>query len=324
MNQVSINVLILGTLGWLSPILYGFYIYANWRRYPEYHENLEKTMLWGVLVMGIYGTWQYFTLPEWDRVWLINSELTTSGNPFPQQFRVWSTMNSGEPFAAVMSTALILNLNTRGSLVVNSSIFGYITLLLTLVRSAWVGWIGGIIFLFTISKPKFQRQLFVIMTTIVLAVIPLILASSFSEGIGDRLSSLTDLGNDDSANARFSSYSLLNNVLKNWIGQGLDGVSLDSSFLSILTQLGIVGGVPYIFGLVALIVVALRTAKYTSNNSSKIMLAAAFTCIIRIPVNNAVVGVSGLLLWGCLAFALAGAKYSRWQVMKDPIPPINL
>jgi hypothetical protein len=324
MNHVSINVIILGTLGWLSPILYGFYIYINWRRYPEYHKNLEKTMLWGVLVMGVYGIWQYFTLPEWDRVWLIDSQLTSAGNPFPQQFRVWSTMNSGEPFSAVMATALILNLNARGSLVINSSIFGYISFLLTLVRSAWVGWIGGIIFLLAISKPKFQKQLLVMMTTIILAVIPLILSSSFSESIGGRLSSLTDLENDNSASVRISSYSVLSDALNNWIGQGLNGVSLDSSFLSILSELGILGAVPYMFGLTALIVVALRTAKYASGNSSKIMLAAAFTCIIRIPVNNAVVGVSGLLLWGCLAFALAGAKYSRWQAMKICVPPIDI
>lgn len=318
-NHVDSSKLILATLAWLSPILYGFYIYINWRHYPEYHKNLEKNMLWGVLVMSLYGIWQYFTLPEWDRLWLINTELTTAGNPFPQQFRVWSTMNSGEPFSAVMATALVLSLNAKGSLSVASSISGYITFLLTLVRSAWLGWLGGIIFLFAVSKPKFQKQILAMMTAIIVVVLLLIMASSFSESIAGRFSSLGNLEDDGSANARISSYSVLSDALNNWLGQGINGVSLDSSLLSMLSELGILGTVPYAFGLLSLIVVAMRSTKYASDNSSKVMLAATFTCIVRLPVNNALVGVSGLLLWGCLAFALAGAKYSRWQTMKKTV-----
>jgi hypothetical protein len=320
MNHVASNKLILAALGWLSPILYGFYIYVNWRRYPEYQKNLETNMLWGVLVMGVYGVWQYFTLPEWDRLWLVNTEMTTTGNPFPQEFRVWSTMNSGEPFSAVMAAGLILNLNAKGSLSATSSIFGYISFLLTLIRSAWLGWIGGIAFLFIVSKPKFQKKILAMMTAIIIVVVPLIMFNSFSESIGGRFSSLGNLEEDDSATVRVSSYAGLNDALNNWIGQGTHGVSVDSSLLSMLGELGIIGTVPYAFGLLSLMVVALRSAKYASDNSSKIMLAATFTCIVRLPVNNALIGVSGSLLWGCLAFSLAGAKYSRWQTTKKNIP----
>jgi hypothetical protein len=320
MNHVATNKLIISALAWLSPILYGFYIYINWRRYPEYQKNLEKNMLWGVLVMGAYGVWQYFTLPEWDKLWLINTEISAAGNPFPQEFRVWSTMNSGEPFSAVMATALILNLNSKGSLSATSSIFGYVSFLLTLIRSAWLGWVGGIVFLFAVSKPKFQKQILLMMTAILIVVVPLTMTSSFSESIGGRFSSLSNLGDDNSANARVSSYTALNDALNNWLGQGTNGAGLDSSFLSMLSELGILGTVPYAFGLLSLIVVALRSAKYASDNSSKIMLAATFTCIIRLPLNNTLIGVSGSLLWGCLAFALAGAKYSRWQIAKNNIP----
>jgi hypothetical protein len=49
--HIPIQKLLLGTLGWLSPIFYGFYIFVNWRRYPEYQKNLEQTMRWGILIM---------------------------------------------------------------------------------------------------------------------------------------------------------------------------------------------------------------------------------------------------------------------------------
>ena len=84
----------------LTPILFGFYFFVNWRNYPQYRECILRTFLWGVLMTGIYGVYQYLVAPEWDRLWLINSgDLVISmGKPEPLMIRVWSTMNSPGTF----------------------------------------------------------------------------------------------------------------------------------------------------------------------------------------------------------------------------------
>ncbi|NJO95300.1 MAG: hypothetical protein HC764_03985 [Pleurocapsa sp. CRU_1_2] len=64
-NQLSLkSVTIL--LSWLPPILFGFHLFINWQIYPSYRRNFQRVFLWGVLVMGTYGIWQFFMQPPWD------------------------------------------------------------------------------------------------------------------------------------------------------------------------------------------------------------------------------------------------------------------
>jgi hypothetical protein len=316
LHQTPWAKLILGTLGWLSPIMYGFYIFINWRRYPEYQKNFEKILTWGILVMGIYGIFQYLTLPEWDRLWLINAEFNVAGNPFPREIRVWSTMNSGEPFSAVMAAGLILILNGRSPLAAGASVAGYVTFLLTLVRAGWLGWLAGMFVLFATSTAKFQGRLIFLGVTVTSLVLPIAISNNFFETISTRFSTFSDLENDGSANARQSAYAGINSALGNILGDGISQLSLDSSIFSLLGELGWVGGIPYLFGLLGLIVACWKTSSHLLDNSSRLMFAASITCLVRIPLNNALVGVSGMFLWGCLAFFLAGAKYSHYQIEK--------
>jgi hypothetical protein len=309
--QVPWDKLILGSLGWLSPIMYGFYIFINWRRYPEFRKNFERTLTWGIFVMGIYGIFQYLTLPEWDRLWLINAEFHVAGNPFPREIRVWSTMNSGEPFSAVMAAGLILLLNGRSPLVAGASVAGYITFLLTLVRAGWLGWAGGMLVLFATSTPKFQGRLVFLGVAFTGLVLPISIASSFSDVIGARLSTFSDLENDGSVNARQDMYQQLGAALEDFLGHGIRSFGSDSAIFSLLGEFGWVGGIPYIFGLLGLIFACWKTPRYLLNDSSRLMFAAAVTGLVRIPGNSSLVGVSGMLLWGCLSFFLAGAKYSH-------------
>ncbi|MGA7934752.1 MAG: O-antigen ligase domain-containing protein, partial [Kovacikia sp.] len=102
---------ILNFLGWITPILFGFHLYVNWRSYPEYSQNTQRTFFWGTLVMGVYGVVQFLIAPEWDKYWLTNVQangIFTFGNPEPLGIRVYSTMNAPQPFAAVIMAGLIL------------------------------------------------------------------------------------------------------------------------------------------------------------------------------------------------------------------------
>jgi len=48
---------LIALLDWLAPLLIGFHLFVNWRDYPSYRQNLERTFVWGVLIMG--GVWNH-------------------------------------------------------------------------------------------------------------------------------------------------------------------------------------------------------------------------------------------------------------------------
>jgi hypothetical protein len=312
--DIPIQKLLLGTLGWISPIFYGFYIFINWRRYPEYQKNLEQTMRWGILLMSIYGIFQYLNLPEWDRSWMINSEMNVAGNATTGEIRVWSTMNSGEPFSAILAAGLIMTLGGKGIVPLSASIAGYITFLLALIRSAWLGWLGGMLCLFLISKPRFQGRLIFVTLTLVSLIVPLVASGVFGDSIGIRLSTFSDLENDASASGRQVAYSELDTAITNFLGGGIQDLRLDSSIFSLLGELGWVGGIPYILGLGGLVYACwLSASEPNASSKSKLMLAAAVTCLVRIPVNTTLTGIGGMLLWGSLSFSIASSKYIQHQ-----------
>jgi hypothetical protein len=178
-------------LDWLVPLTFGFHLLVNWQNFPSYYRNIQRTFVWAILGMGIYGVFQFTALPEWDRLWLINSNMIgATGTPTESGgMRVWSTMQSGEQFAAFMASGLLLLFSNTGILSLSSSAFGYLGLLLSTVRSAWIGWLVGLFTLSTSLKAKQQIRLIIIVAVVAMIVIPLATQGIFSEKIGDRLSS---------------------------------------------------------------------------------------------------------------------------------------
>ena len=148
---------IVSLMGWISPILFGFHLFINWRDYPSYRQNIQRTFLWCVLVTASYGIYQYLVAPEWDRFWLIETKLYTSmGNPEPLGLRVWSTMNSPLHFSVVMLAGNILLFINKGNLRIPGLAVGILSVLLTSVRTAWGGFIISLITLLVSLKGGFQ------------------------------------------------------------------------------------------------------------------------------------------------------------------------
>ena len=78
MINKSIPVAGAAFIDWLAPIPFGFHILVQWRNYPEFRRNLERTFIWGVLVMGIYGLIQHLTPPAWELFWVENSDMISA------------------------------------------------------------------------------------------------------------------------------------------------------------------------------------------------------------------------------------------------------
>ena len=305
-------VVVRETMDWLAPVAFGFHLFVQWRDYPNFRQNLQRVFLWGVLIMGVYGVIQFMALPDWDRLWLFESNMVTAaGRPDKSGgMRVWSTMQSGEPFAAFMAAALLLILTSSSTLSIPASIAGYLTFLLAMVRSAWIGWFAGMLTLLGSLKVKFQIRLLIMAIVLAISVVPLATTEPFSEKITGRLESLSNVQQDNSAKGRQSDFQeSIVLALASGIGQGIGGGTRDSAILSTLFDLGWLGTLLYIGGLVPLIVRLFLMPISHIDPFIGAARAVVASVLVRIPVNGTFVGVSGVVLWTFIGLSMAASRY---------------
>lgn len=314
-------------LDWLTPLLLGFHFFVNWRDYPKLSQNIQRTFLWGVMVTGVYGVLQYLIAPEWDRLWLIESGMTSvAGSPGPLGMRVWSTMNSPGPFANMMMAGLLLLFSSQEALRIPAAGFGYLTLLLTLVRSVWAGWLLGLLTLISSLKAHLQMRLIITVFIIAMCVFPLTIIEPFSEKISSRFQTFSNLEDDSSFNARSENYdNNLSLALSNGLGNGIgsswvvndNGVLqqgvFDSGILETFFTLGWFGAVPYLGGLVLSLFTVIQYSEARFDPFMSAARAISISNCALLILGSALLGFSGLLLWGFLGITMAAHKYYQHQ-----------
>ena len=307
---------VLSFQGWISPILFGFHLFVNWRDYPSYRQNIERTFLWGVLVTGAYGVYQYLIAPEWDRLWLVETKLYTSmGNPEPLGMRVWSTMNSPLHFAAVSIAGLMLLFTNQGFLRVPASVFGYLAFMLTTVRTAWGGWFVAFITFTTSLKPRLQMRLIVTILVMAACTVPLATIDPFSQVILSRFSSFSNIGEDQSLNDRQALYNLLfNEALNEFIGKGIGSTGpIDSGILELLFSFGWLGIIPYVSGIFMLFFSLFQSREVRNDPFASCARAISFSFISMLPGSGMTSGLFGMLFWGFIGIGMAAIKYHKHQ-----------
>jgi hypothetical protein len=317
-------------LDWICPIVFSLYYVLNWRLYPEYAKVIRQVFLWGVLLTGAYGIYQYLVAPQWDRLWLIESNLVSAGRPEPFQMRTWSTMNSPGAFAIFISSGLLLLLTSYSPFAIPVSGVGYLAILLSLVRTAWLGWLGGVIMLFTSLKPIFQGRLLISGLLILGCAIPLVTMEPFAATINTRIESLTNPAEDNSFVGRVDIYDGgFFDALMNPVGNGLgaswfvqngkaQSLVVDSGFIDLFMSLGWIGAVPYIIGLVMLLFGASKIRQRWKDDSfiSTGFSIGLITCLQMI-ITTTLTSLAGISAWSFLGLALAADRYYRAKLRED-------
>jgi hypothetical protein len=290
---------------------------VNWQYYPEYRQNIQRTFLWGVLVMGAYGVVQYLVAPEWDRLWLIQAIKTggtSFGIPEPLGIRVFSTMNSTGPFAFVMMGGLLLLLSGKGTLRLFATVVGYLSFLLALVRTAWGGWVVGLLVVMSSLKAHLQMRLIITILMVGICTFPLTTMEPFSEIINSRFETFSNVQEDGSYKARSASYNrVLGVAILEPIGYGLGHPGFDSGFIDIPIALGWLGGIPYMGGLILLLFKVMQCTERRFDPFMSSALGVGLSNLAIMPLGNPTGGVQGVTLWGFLAMVLAGHKYYQHQ-----------
>ena len=306
-------------LNWLCPLLFGLHLYRNWPRYEEYRGAIARSFLWGALVLGIYGIYQYFQPPVWDRLWLEGVKLAMTGGSFGEpealQIRVWSTMNAPGPFANTMMVALLFLFAIRSPIKLPAAIAGYTSLLLSAVRTAWLSWVVGLIWILKHSNPRMMVRFVLSAALLVVCVMPLLSDPRMANVIGDRVKTFTDLQGDESFADRKEMYRVLvSDAVDNPFGHGLrnleiaHGMAVDSGILAVIFSLGWLGSMLFAAGIVSLFLK--KTTWFASGDElPEVGKAIMIAILAQVVGGNIFVNVTGAMFWMLSGICLAAGKF---------------
>jgi hypothetical protein len=308
-----------GLLNWLCPLLFGVHIYLNWPSYEGHRRAIGRTLLWALLILGLYGIYQFFAPPIWDRVWLENGSIgqisPSFGQPEPLRVRVWSTMNSPAPFANAMMAGLLLLLTIRSALKLPAAAAGYLAFLLSMVRTAWLGWFVGFFLMLKNINPRVIIRIFLSAVVLVICLLPLLNDPRLATVIGDRVKTFTDLGHDESFGDRLEMYRVLvSDAASNPFGHGLKnlevshGFPVDSGILVMVFSLGWLGTFLYALGIMSLFLKT-QPAPEIQDEFYKAGKAIVIAMLAQLIGANIFVNVTGAIFWTFTGMLLAASPY---------------
>jgi hypothetical protein len=315
-GSVTLAADIYGFLTWSTTLLLGLHLYIRWPSYEMQRQAIHKSFLWATLLLGFYGIVQYILAPPWDIAWLegVGVNGVTFGRPEPYMIRVFSTLNAPGPFALMMQTGLLLlfAIRTRYKFLINA--VGYFAFLLSQIRTAWLGWLLGVVVIVSSYRGSPLRRAVLGLLLLPACVLPIMLVPTVAQAVEDRFSTLLHVSQDDSFQDRQDMYqTMLPEILKKPAGQGLLDASevsvvrsgIDSGIVQIPLKLGCAGAV--LFG--AGVFLALRTMLTPNKQNIKRGLAeetsvyrAICLCLIAEVISgNSFLGLGGLSYWIFLA-----------------------
>lgn len=317
---------ILDFMGWVAPIFFGFHLFTHWRDYPHYRRALQRTFLWGVIVMGGYGVIQYLTAPPWDQYWMTNAllyeGLNSIGTPEPLGIRVFSTLNAPQPFASIMMAGLLLLLTIPSRKQIFAGGLGAISALLSLARSAWLSLIVGLLVFVPSLRQGLQIRLIGSLLILLLVTVPVVFTEPIASAILPRVQSLINTSGDNSARDRAEGYQrLLGQAFSDITGHGMGFVlqdssigSRDSGILSLWFKLGWLGALPYLLGIGLLVSSLFSTTVSQFDLFASAARAIAVGTFAQIGFNIVTTGQFAMVLWAFLGIGMAARQYHSHQI----------
>ena len=318
---------------WFLPMMLGAYLIVHWERYPEHRESLGKAFIWGLIITGVYGVYQFISPPQWDRYWMMQSQMDSIGRPEPFAVRVFSMMNAPGPFAYVIEGALLLMLAYRGRFRTFAIVAGTAAFLLSLVRSAWLGILLGFALYFIYAPWRNPGRAIIRGAATITAIAVLAFGASFflptdriREAAAQRMATLTNISGDYSYRERKGDLGgHLENIGQDFVGEGLGstGTSVglnrpvvgirdfDNGVLEIFYALGWIGGLLFVAGLGWFVVPLLRKGEERHDDFARAARAAGVAILCQAIFGNVFANVSAAIMWTCLGLHAASRRYAR-------------
>jgi len=315
-------------LNWGAPLLFGLHLALEWRRFPRMRSVLTQVALWGLLATAIYGLVQFVDPPSWDRAWVIDAEMYSVGVPVPFLIRVFSTLNAPGPYAVFLIFAVLIGLPAPQRWKFVALALGLTALLLTKTRSAWAAFLLGALVLQLRQPLRNLPRQWIALAVVLLLAAPAITHPRVLRAVAGRAASLASLEDDRSYRERLqiTNYAV-GRIEHNVVGDGLgllggagklqvangqkfSASGLDSGVLEIVSVMGWMGGALYIFALLGVVIMIVRERSARRDAVANGAAAAAIAILVAAFFGNVFNGVSGVLFWSAVGFAVAGRSYA--------------
>jgi putative inorganic carbon (HCO3(-)) transporter len=290
--------------------------------------SLARSLLLALPFMAIYGIYQYFAIPEWDRVWVETTNFVTAGAPEEGHVRVWSTLNSPGTFGMTLGIGLVYALGSQrfGPVRLAAVAVMIVALALTYLRSAWVALAVAALALLVASRGRYGPRIAVALA-IAFVGVPALAGGGTGEAITGRFTSLGDLGGDTSAQERqATTLSLVPQTLSKPLGSGFGSAGeasrlshpgsdfryTDNAYLSLLYQVG-----PFGFLLLAAAAApgvrrAWRLARRrTSGPVSLALFGVIVFSLVGMFTGDLLFGITGIAFWYVLGMAIGRDEATR-------------
>jgi hypothetical protein len=322
-------------LVWAVPVLMATHLAIHVDDYPMHRATLISTFAWGALVMGAYGLIQYFVAPPWDTFWMIVSDQLTQGMPYPGEIRVFSTMNSSGPFAFVISAGLLLLLIDGGRFRLPMAATACASLMLSLVRAAWLGGALGFVYALSCLAPRRRLQAVVVALCAAFALGVTFMTGSVADTISKRFDTLANLEDDGSFQLRQEFYTeFLSQAVTNVVGAGIGSTSYvtrlgnygeisggfygDSGIMQVPFVLGWFGCFLYVGGVAALLGYGLAGRVPESDPFLGIAKAIVVMVLAEMIFENTLINVMGCCFFTFLGMCLAARRYHARTAPRTP------
>jgi len=314
----------------ILPALVGFRLVAGWKEYPEYERVLLKTFVFGSIVMGAYGVYEFINPPPWDAFWLLQSGMTSEGDPVPFGWRVASTMNSSGPLANTLMVCIVISLAAKGKLRMASGI-GLPALMFTSVRSAWGGTLIGLLYPIAMLDGRSRIRIIGSVVAVVALFAPIVMFSDAADRFTSRLASVQDISQDNSFQVRAAMYSsFFSKALSDVSGKGFGGTGVaskladepaddvilvfDSGLMEVPYVMGWPGTLLYVIGIGMLLKRALAASlKQPNNRVCACGVGLAVATVAMMLFSNTLTGVSGMFFFIGTLMPVNGLRYARYQ-----------
>lgn len=297
-------------LNYIVPFL--VLIYVNVSSFDsDVRDKWLRSFSFLAVLVAVYGIYQYLSLPPWDKFWMINAEMNSIGPPDPQNFRIFSFLNSPGPAGVFLGLALAImtvQKKWRSFGVIGMMIVAF-ALLLTLVRAGWIAYVVMVIAYFIRSHLKSKLNLLflgIVIFGVYIYALPILPGA---DNIVSRIETFGSLEEDHSFNERLSfSSDILSQLLANPVGMGLGSSGLgskltqntdtllvfDNGYLNLMYTFGLPLGLAVIATLVYLFFHLYKLSK-TEKVYSPISFAAISSFLFLLFASNVMSGLIGYI-----------------------------
>ena len=308
-------------VNWFVPVVFGLFVYEHRQYYAEFRKVIELSFLYGVLLLGAYGIYQFFYLPDWDRMWMLNVQLNSFGEVDPMKTRAFSTMNAPAIFAATMACGLLILFNLKGKLRLQAAASGFVGLILTLSRASWLSLAAGSIYLMFRLGMRARLRMVLAAAASAAVLIGFAQIPGVDELVAARVATFTQPGRDVSFASRVEGREqALRELAQEPWGEGVGSTDTlhntegddsiigphDSTLLEFLYSLGWIGTLMYALGLGSLAVQLVR-----KGGSDPLVLSAHAILIgflAQALLNSIFLGVLGFMVWTFASMSLAAPE----------------